>query len=50
MQRQTGLSSTIVVIAMLVGGEWLGIAGVVLAIPTAAAISAIPATINPEQG
>src|SRR4029079_3781704 len=38
---QVGLSSLAVFIALLLGAEWFGVAGAVLAIPTMAIISAI---------
>ena len=41
MERQVGVSSLAVFIALLVGAEWFGLAGAILAIPTTAIVSAI---------
>jgi len=41
MERQVGLSSLAVFIALLVGAEWFSIVGAILAIPTAAIAAAI---------
>lgn len=41
MQKTIGLSPVIVIIALLIGGKLFGIAGTILSVPLAAAISAI---------
>ena len=41
MERQVGVSSLAVFVALLIGAEWFGLAGAILAIPTTAIISAI---------
>jgi predicted PurR-regulated permease PerM len=41
MERQVGVSSLAVFLALLLGAEWFGIAGAILAIPTTAIVSAI---------
>lgn len=41
MERQVGVSSLAVFLALLLGAEWFGLAGAILAIPTTAIISAI---------
>ena len=41
MERQVGVSSLAVFLALLVGAEWFGLAGAILAIPTTAIVSAI---------
>jgi predicted PurR-regulated permease PerM len=41
MARQVGLSSLAVFVAVLLGAEWFGLVGALLAIPTAAIISAV---------
>ena len=38
MKSQTGVSPLIVMVAILVGGEFLGVIGALLAVPTAAVI------------
>ncbi|HXH06994.1 MAG TPA: AI-2E family transporter [Vicinamibacterales bacterium] len=38
MQRQVGISAATVIIALLIGGELLGIVGAILAVPTAAIV------------
>lgn len=41
MERQVGVSSLAVFLALLLGAEWFGLAGAILAIPTTAIVSAI---------
>jgi predicted PurR-regulated permease PerM len=41
MERQVGLSAVMVILALLVGGDLLGIAGAILAVPTAAIIQVL---------
>jgi predicted PurR-regulated permease PerM len=41
MQHHVGVSSVAIVIGLLIGAEWLGVVGVVLAIPTTAIVAAI---------
>jgi predicted PurR-regulated permease PerM len=41
MERQVGVSATVVIVALLVGGSVLGILGAVLAVPTAAIIQVV---------
>ncbi len=41
MSRQVGLSWLTVFVALLLGGEWFGLIGAILAIPTAAIMSAV---------
>jgi predicted PurR-regulated permease PerM len=41
MERQVGLSAVMVIIALLIGGNLLGIAGAILAVPTAAIIQVL---------
>jgi predicted PurR-regulated permease PerM len=41
MSRQVGLSPLAVVIALLLGADWFGLPGAILAIPTAAIASAV---------
>lgn len=38
MQKQTGMSALVVVVAIIVGGSLLGVLGALLAVPTAAVI------------
>jgi predicted PurR-regulated permease PerM len=48
MERQVGVSATIVIIALLLGGSWLGIVGAILAVPTAAILQVIFEELVPE--
>jgi predicted PurR-regulated permease PerM len=41
MERQVGLSSLAVFVALLLGAEWFGLAGAILAIPTTAIAAAV---------
>ena len=41
MERQVGVSSLAVFVALLLGAEWFGLAGAILAIPTTAIVTAI---------
>ena len=41
MSRQVGLSAVTVIAALLVGGKLLGIAGAILAVPTAAILQVL---------
>jgi predicted PurR-regulated permease PerM len=41
MQRQVGISAVTVIVALLIGGKLLGIAGAILAVPTAAILQVI---------
>jgi predicted PurR-regulated permease PerM len=41
MQRQVGVSATVVIVSLLVGGAALGIVGALLAVPTAAIIQVV---------
>jgi predicted PurR-regulated permease PerM len=41
MGRQVGLSSLAVFVAVLLGAEWFGLTGAILAIPTTAIVSAV---------
>jgi predicted PurR-regulated permease PerM len=48
MERQVGVSATIVIVSLLVGGSLLGIVGAVLAVPTAAILQVIFEELVPE--
>jgi predicted PurR-regulated permease PerM len=48
MERQVGVSATIVIIALLLGGSLLGIVGAILAVPTAAILQVIFEELVPE--
>jgi predicted PurR-regulated permease PerM len=41
MQRQVGISAATVIVALLIGGELLGIVGAILAVPTAAILQVL---------
>jgi predicted PurR-regulated permease PerM len=41
MERQVGVSAIIVIVSVLVGGKLLGIAGVLLAVPSAAILQVL---------
>ena len=41
MSRQVGVSAVTVIVALLIGGELLGILGAILAVPTAAILQVI---------
>ena len=48
MERQVGVSATIVIVALLLGGSLLGIVGAILAVPTAAILQVIFEELVPE--
>jgi predicted PurR-regulated permease PerM len=48
MERQVGVSATIVIVSLLIGGSLLGIVGAVLAVPTAAILQVIFEELVPE--
>lgn len=48
MERQVGVSAVVVIVALLVGGSLLGIAGAVLAVPTAAILQVLIQELLPE--
>jgi predicted PurR-regulated permease PerM len=41
MERQVGVSAVTVILALLIGGNLLGIAGAILAVPTAAILQVL---------
>jgi predicted PurR-regulated permease PerM len=41
MERQVGVSAIVVIIALLVGSELLGVVGALLAVPTAAIVQVV---------
>jgi predicted PurR-regulated permease PerM len=41
MQRQVGISPVVVILALLIGGQLLGILGAILAVPTAAILQVV---------
>lgn len=49
MSRQMGLNAVVVLVALLIGGAWLGIVGVLLAVPTAAIAQVIVAELVEER-
>lgn len=49
MSRQVGVSPVIVIVALLIGGELLGIVGAILAVPTAAILQVIAAEMMREE-
>ena len=49
MSREVGLSATGVVVAILIGGATLGVAGAILAVPTAAALQVIVREVADES-
>jgi predicted PurR-regulated permease PerM len=48
MERQVGVSATIVIVALLLGGALLGIVGAILAVPSAAILQVIFEEVVPE--
>jgi predicted PurR-regulated permease PerM len=48
MERQVGVSATIVIIALLLGGSLLGVVGAILAVPTAAILQVIFEELAPD--
>jgi predicted PurR-regulated permease PerM len=48
MERQVGVSATIVIVALLIGGSLLGIVGAILAVPTAAILQVLFEDLVPE--
>ena len=48
MERQVGVSATMVIIALLLGGSLLGVLGAILAVPTAAILQVIFEELGPE--
>jgi predicted PurR-regulated permease PerM len=48
MERQVGVSATIVIVALLLGGSLLGIVGAILAVPTAAILQVLFEELVPE--
>jgi predicted PurR-regulated permease PerM len=49
MERQVGVSATIVIVALLIGGSLLGIVGALLAVPTAAILQVIVTEMIDER-
>lgn len=49
MERQVGVSAVTVIVALLVGGHLLGIAGAILAVPTAAILQVLFAQFTAER-
>jgi len=49
MSRQVGVSAVTVIVALLVGGELLGIVGAILAVPTAAILQVVAFELLPDQ-
>jgi predicted PurR-regulated permease PerM len=49
MQRRLGVSSAALIIALVIGWEWLGVLGIVLALPTTAVIAAVVEAMSPEH-
>jgi predicted PurR-regulated permease PerM len=49
MERRVGVSPVVVMMALLIGAELLGLVGAILAIPTAAIISVIVEEIATER-
>jgi len=50
MQRQVGVSPVVVIIALMIGGTVFGIAGAILAVPTAGIIQVIVEELLEERG
>ena len=48
MERQVGVSAVIVIVSLLLGGSLLGIAGAILAVPTAAILQVLFEELVPE--
>jgi predicted PurR-regulated permease PerM len=49
MERQVGVSATVVIVALLIGGAVLGLTGAVLAVPTAAIIQVVVQELLDER-
>ena len=49
MSKQVGLSAVTVIVALLVGGQLLGILGALLAVPTAAILQVVASEIWRED-
>jgi len=49
MSRQVGVSAVTVIVALLIGGDLLGILGAILAVPTAAILQVIGERILEEN-
>jgi predicted PurR-regulated permease PerM len=49
MERQVGVSATVVIVALLIGGTALGILGAILAVPTAAIIQVVVQELLDER-
>jgi predicted PurR-regulated permease PerM len=49
MSRQVGVSAVTVIVALLIGGDLLGIVGAILAVPTAAIIQVVAAELMREE-
>jgi predicted PurR-regulated permease PerM len=50
MERQVGVSAVTVIIALLIGGHLLGIAGAILAVPTAAILQVLFLHVTGDEG
>jgi predicted PurR-regulated permease PerM len=48
MERQVGVSASVVIIALLIGGSLLGIVGAILAVPTAAILQVVFEEVAPD--
>ena len=48
MENRVGVSPVIVIVALLIGGELWGLVGAILAVPTAAIITAIVSEVSGE--
>ena len=48
MERQVGVSAVTVIVALLIGGNLLGIVGAILAVPTAAILQVVFAEISKQ--
>jgi predicted PurR-regulated permease PerM len=49
MERQVGVSAVTVIVALLIGGNLLGIVGAILAVPTAAILQVVLTEISKQQ-
>jgi predicted PurR-regulated permease PerM len=49
MSRQVGVSAVTVIVALLLGGELLGIVGAILAVPTAAILQVVASELMREE-
>lgn len=49
MERQVGISAVTVIIALLIGGQLLGIVGAILAVPTAAILQVVVQEFAPRE-